>query len=91
MVTSTTPVNGATGFVQHGRSANFEVAGWNSLELRVNGGTAVYLVNGQIVNEVLSVNDSSGMTGSPVTSGPIALQAEHAEVFYRNVRIQVLP
>lgn len=84
-------VNGATGFVQHGRSANFEIADWNSLELQVNGGTAVYIVNGHIVNRVLAVNDSSAGTGMPVTSGPIALQAEHAEVFYRNVRIQVLP
>lgn len=84
-------VNGANGYVQHGRSENFEVDGWNSLELQVDGGTAIYIVNGHIVNRVLAVNDRSGSTGNPVTSGPIALQAEHAEVFYRNVRIQVLP
>jgi hypothetical protein len=84
-------VNGANGFVQHSRSANFELPDWNSLELQVNGGAAVFIVNGHIVNRVLSVSDRSGTTGMPVTSGPIALQAEHAEVFYRNVRIQVLP
>lgn len=84
-------VDGADGYVQHSRSENLEVDGWNSIELQVDGGTAVYLVNGQVVNRVLSVNDRSGSTGSPVTSGPIALQAEHAEVFYRNIRIQVLP
>jgi hypothetical protein len=40
------------------------------------------------VNKVLATMDT---TGRAITSGPIALQAEHAEVFYRNIRIQVLP
>ncbi len=84
-------VDGANGYVQHGRSESFEVADWNTIELDVDLGTAVYIVNGHVVNKVLSVNDWSGSAGAPVTSGPIALQAEHAEVFYRNVRIQVLP
>jgi hypothetical protein len=82
-------VDGSTGFVQHGRSANFEIANdWNALLLEVNGGTAVYSVNGHVVNRVLSVMDKSG---TPITSGPIAWQAEQAEVYYRNLRIQVLP
>jgi hypothetical protein len=84
-------VDGANGFVQHSRSENREMDGWNTIELQVDGGTAVYIVNGEIVNEVLAVNDRSGSTGKPVTAGPIALQAEHSEVFYRNIRIQVLP
>ena len=51
-------VDGANGFVQHGRSANFEIANdWNSLLLQVDGGTALYSVNGHIVNRVLSVMD----------------------------------
>jgi hypothetical protein len=86
-------VDGSDGFTQHSRSANFEIPDWNALELQVGvnatgGSTAVYLVNGHIVNRVTSVMDK---TGKAVTSGPLALQAEHAEVFYRNVRIQVLP
>jgi hypothetical protein len=82
-------VNGSTGFVQHGRNANFEIANdWNALIMQVNNGAAVYTVNGHVVNRVLSVMDT---TGKPVTSGYIAFQAEHAEVFYRNIRIQVLP
>ncbi len=84
-------VDGANGFVQHGRSANFELPDWNSLELQVDGGTALYLVNGHVVNAVRSIADKSGSVGMPITSGPIALQSEHAEVFYRNIRIQVLP
>jgi hypothetical protein len=61
---------------------------WNSCLLHVEGGTAVYTVNGHVVNRVTSVSDKNG---NPVTSGFIAWQAEQAEVFYRNMRIQVLP
>lgn len=78
----------ASNYVQHSRSQNFEMPGWNSLELRVNGATAVYLVNGHIVNRVTAI---AARSGTAVTAGFIALQAEHSEAFYRNVRIQVLP
>lgn len=83
-------VDGANGNVQHKGSADYEVDGWNSIELQVTGGAAVYIVNGHVVNRILGVNDRSGTTGAPVTAGPIALQAEHAEVFYRNIRIQAV-
>ena len=74
--------------MQHGRSINAELPGWNALSLKVDGGAAQYFVNGTLVNRVLSVTDK---TGKAISSGPIAFQAEHAEVFYRNIRIQVLP
>ncbi len=92
-------VNGSTGLVQHMRAGNFEMPGvgpnaatgvgsdWNSCLLQVNGGTAVYTVNGHVVNRILEVMDKNG---NPITSGPIAWQAEQAEVYYRNLRIQVL-
>ena len=92
-------VDGSTGLVQHMRAGNFEMPGtgsgastgvgsdWNSCLLQVDGGTATYVVNGHVVNRVLSVMDKSG---KPVTAGPIAWQAEQAEVFYRNLRIQVI-
>lgn len=91
-------VNGSNGFVQHERSMNHEVpndymnanpeAGWNTSLMEVDGQAAVFHVNGHIVNRVLSIMDSAG---EPVSSGPIAWQAEQAEVYYRNLRIQVLP
>jgi hypothetical protein len=96
-----TLVNGTNALVQHHRSADWEMmtlpdggistdgAGtdWNSCLLQVNGGAAVYTVNGHIVNQTLSVLDN---TGKAVTSGPVAWQAEQAEVYYRNLQIQVL-
>ncbi len=93
-------VNGSNGLVQHLRSADFETPGvgtgaatgvgsdWNTCLLQVDGGTAIYSVNGHVVNRISAVLDK---TGKAVTSGPIAWQAEQAEVFYRNLRIQLLP
>lgn len=94
-------VDGSNGLIQHSRSINAELPGtgpdasngggsdWNSCTLQVDGnGGAVYTVNGKIVNRVLAVADKSG---KPVTSGYIAWQAEQAEVYYRNLRIQALP
>ena len=97
-----TLVNGSNGYVQHHRSADYEMTtvpeggmstygagtGWNSCFLQVNGGAAVYTVNGHIVNQTISVMDAAG---KPVTSGAVAWQAESAEVYYRNLQIQVLP
>jgi len=93
-------VDGSTGLVQHMRAGNYEMPGagtgastgegsdWNTCLLQVDGGKATYTVNGHVVNRVLSVMDK---TGKAVTEGPIAWQAEQAEVYYRNLRIQVLP
>jgi hypothetical protein len=85
-------INGSGGNAQHMRSTafpNLEIPNdWNTVQLQANAGAAVYIVNGHIVNKVLATMDT---TGRAITSGPIALQAEHAEVFYRNIRIQVLP
>jgi hypothetical protein len=87
------------GLTQHARSADFETPGvgpnaatgegsdWNSCQLQADSGVATYTVNGHVVNKTLSVMDSSG---KPVTSGYIAWQAEQAEVYYRNLRIQVV-
>ena len=88
------------GLTQHIRSGNFEMPGvgasattgagsdWNTCLLQVDNGAAVYSVNGHIVNRTSAVMDSSG---KPVTTGNIAWQGEQAEVFYRNLRMQVLP
>jgi hypothetical protein len=93
------PVTVTGGLTQHARSADFETPGvgpnaatgegsdWNSCTLQANAGVAVYTVNGHVVNKTLSVSDS---TGKPVTTGYIAWQAEQAEVYYRNLRIQVI-
>ncbi len=83
-------IDGSGGNARHARLANvdFELPDWNQILLEVNGGSATYTVNGKLANKVLAVTSTAGQA---VTSGPLALQAEHAEVFYRNIRIQELP
>jgi len=65
---------------------------WNILELTVHGSNdAEYKVNGTVVNRVFSMECNEGGTWKPLDHGPIALQAEFAEVYFRNIRIKELP
>jgi hypothetical protein len=66
--------------------------GWNIVELTVHGSTdAEYKVNGTVVNGVSDMECNEGGAWKPLDHGPIALQAEFAEVYFRNVKIKVLP
>jgi hypothetical protein len=76
--------------VKHGRVN--EYPGWNTLEVIVQGDRAMHIVNG-VPN--LRVNDmKSWDAGSKsfvkLDHGRIALQAEAAELYYRNIRIRPL-
>ncbi len=60
---------------------------WNTVEVIVRGASSTHIVNGVVVNR--SFNQT--LNGQPLTRGRIALQAEGAEVTYRNVQIKKLP
>lgn len=66
---------------------------WNVVELTVHGSKdATYNVNGTVVNGLTDMEyDSGGGSFKPLDHGPIALQAEFAEVYFRNIKIKVLP
>ncbi|HWA26413.1 MAG TPA: DUF1080 domain-containing protein [Lacunisphaera sp.] len=70
-----------------------EQPGWNRVELVVRGDRASYYVNGHLVNEVTQLKrwDETAKAWQPLAKGRILLQAEGAEIFYRNVTIQALP
>jgi hypothetical protein len=74
------------------RSYCYEQPGWNRVELIVSGDRATYLVNGHVANRVTKLKSWDEATASwqPLTKGKILLQAEGAEIFYRNVTIQPL-
>jgi hypothetical protein len=56
---------------------------WNVVEIIVNGADeAIYMVNGTEVNRVLNMEYND----QPLTEGLVSVQAEYAEVFYRNIR-----
>ncbi|MEM9080603.1 MAG: sulfatase-like hydrolase/transferase [Verrucomicrobiota bacterium] len=66
---------------------------WNEMEIRVEGAKkATFLLNGEIVHEVFDMarKTKDGQI-IPLEKGRIAMQAEWAELLYRNIRIKELP
>lgn len=63
------------------------VGDWNTVDLIVRGDSATHLINGRVNNRAYSLHTPSG---AALTSGRILLQAEGAEVFYRNIQIRPL-
>jgi len=64
---------------------------WNQLRLRVDGAdSARYELNGLELNQLGSFEKWEVERYVPLDRGAIALQAEYAELWYRNVRIQEL-
>lgn len=61
---------------------------WNEIEIRVNGSeSATFILNGEITMEIRDFRKK----GKPLEKGHIGLQAEWAEVLYRNIRIKEIP
>ncbi|HET6984241.1 MAG TPA: DUF1080 domain-containing protein, partial [Myxococcaceae bacterium] len=66
------------------------LTGWNTLELIASGRDSVNIVNGKRVNAAIELETNAGRGWVPLRQGRIALQAEGAEVFYRNVQVRPL-
>ena len=67
--------------------------GWNRVEVIVRGtDSAIHIVNGKVVNRATDLRelDETGTKWIPLTKGRILLQAEGAEVLYRNIEIKQL-
>lgn len=76
--------------VRHGRVNEFP--GWNTLEVIVQGDRAMHIVNGvpnMRVGDMKAWNPDT-VNWVKVDKGRIALQAEAAELYYRNIRIRPL-
>lgn len=64
---------------------------WNQLRLTVNGSeSASYELNGTELNSLGPFEKDMGGAWVPLERGRIALQAEYAELWYRNIRIREL-
>jgi hypothetical protein len=76
--------------IRHG--ALNELPEWNTLEIVVRGDTATYIVNGFVNMRVTGLQrwDAATESWAKLDHGRIALQAEYAELFYRNIRIRPL-
>jgi hypothetical protein len=75
------------------RSGDLEREGWNTVDVIVDGDQAVYLVNGKVNNRCTKMcrpDPADPKKTIPLTQGRILLQAEGAEIFYRNIQIKDL-
>lgn len=75
-------------FVRIIKDQAHERAGWNTVDIIVQGSAAVHMINGEVNNRAYSLHTPGG---APLSAGKILLQAEGAEVFYRNIQLRQLP
>ena len=61
---------------------------WNTVELVAFDDDCIHIVNGKVVMRLHGPQRIDGDLPTPVTSGPIILQSEGAEVFYRDIQIR---
>jgi hypothetical protein len=65
---------------------------WNKLVATVNGDKeATFVLNDELILKVLNMERYVNGSWVPLSQGHIVLQAEYAEVFFRNIRIKELP
>ena len=58
---------------------------WNTLELYAIGQTAVYVVNGKMVQVLRNIATNKGT--KPLNAGQLQIQSEGAEAYYRRIEI----
>lgn len=61
---------------------------WNTVELIAFRDDSIHIVNGKVVMRLHGPVRIDDDLPTPVTSGPIILQSEGAEVFYRDIQIR---
>ncbi|SKB59478.1 3-keto-disaccharide hydrolase [Maribacter arcticus] len=68
------------------------ITGWNKIVIEVKGDKATFMVNGKLVNEVFDLGhyDEDSKEWKTLKKGKILLQAEGAEIYYRNIYLKQL-
>jgi hypothetical protein len=69
----------------------FEVEGWNTIEVIARGDTTTHILNHNVVNQGRNIRLSDPAKpgeGRPISKGRIALEIEAAEIYFRNVSIR---
>jgi hypothetical protein len=61
---------------------------WNTVELVCFGEDCIHIVNGKVVMRLFRPTRIDTPVPTTITSGPIILQSEGAEVFYRDITIR---
>ncbi len=94
-MTTGTRVNSSPGtFSRVLKSGDFEDrGGWNTVEVILEADRSKHLVNGRIVNTAWDIkrpDPQNPFHMIPLKSGRILLEAEGAEIWFRNVKIKPL-
>jgi hypothetical protein len=64
---------------------------WNKMKIIVDGAKkATFILNGEVVHEIYDLEKKVDEKWVPLDKGRIALQAEWAELMYRNIEIKEL-
>ncbi|HVU24612.1 MAG TPA: DUF1080 domain-containing protein [Opitutus sp.] len=61
---------------------------WNTVEVVCLGEDTLHVVNGRVVMRLHAPRRIDGPAPAPVTSGPVILQSEGAEIFYRDIEVE---
>ena len=61
---------------------------WNTVELIAFGEDSIHIVNGQVVMRLHAPLRIDTEVPTSVTSGPIILQSEGAEIYYRDIQVR---
>jgi hypothetical protein len=61
---------------------------WNTIELIAFGEDSIHIVNGKVVMRLHGPTRIDTDLPASVTSGPIILQSEGAEVYYRDIELR---
>jgi hypothetical protein len=61
---------------------------WNTIDLYCYGDSSIHIVNGTVVMVLFNLRQPDGSSVKPLTKGKIQIQAEGAEVFYRNLEVE---
>jgi hypothetical protein len=78
---------------QKRQPGDFEIDGWNTVEIIARGDSTIHVLNGHIINKGRNVRCFSAEKpgeAQPITRGRIALEIEAAELYFRNVELRNL-
>jgi hypothetical protein len=74
-----------SGRIARGAGAADRLTDWNTVDVIVEGSSAIVMLNGTVVNRITNMKTPGG---AALTNGKIAFQASSAEVWYRNIKIK---
>ena len=63
---------------------------WNTLDLYCLADTSVHVINGKVMMVLYHSSQSDNGKVLPLTKGKIQIQSEGAEIFYKQIKLELL-